>query len=60
MMQPFLQGVILSVLFGPYIDSEINHNRHFIKIQFVTKGIEFITLPSILKIICYLFYSCLF
>ena len=32
----------------PYIDSEINHIRHFIKIQFV-KGIEFIDLPSIFK-----------
>ena len=29
------------------IDSEINHIRHFIKIQFVNKGIEFINLPSI-------------
>ena len=25
----------------PHIDSEINHIRHFIKIQFVDKGIEF-------------------
>ena len=33
----------------PYIDSEINHIRHFIKIQFVNKGIEFIYLPSIFK-----------
>ena len=33
----------------PYIDSEINHKRHFIKIQFVNKGIEFINLPSIFK-----------
>ena len=33
----------------PYIDSEINHIRHFIKIQFVNKGIEFINVPSILK-----------
>ena len=32
-----------------YIDSEINHIRHFIKIQFVNKGIEFINLPSIFK-----------
>ena len=31
----------------PYIDSEINHRRHFIKIQIVTKGIEFIHSPSI-------------
>ena len=33
----------------PYIDSEINHIRHFIKIQFVNKGIEFINLPSKFK-----------
>ena len=33
----------------PYIDSEINHNRHFNKIQFVNKGIEFINLHSIFK-----------
>ena len=33
----------------PYIDSEINHIRHFIIIQFVNKGIEFINLPSIFK-----------
>ena len=33
----------------PYIDSEINHIMHFMKIQFVNKGIEFINLPSIFK-----------
>ena len=33
----------------PYIDSEINHIRHFIKIQCVNKGSEFINLPSIFK-----------
>ena len=33
----------------PYIDSKNNHIRHFIKIQFVNKGIEFINLPSIFK-----------
>ena len=33
----------------PYIDLEINHIRHFIKIQFVNKGNEFINLPSIFK-----------
>ena len=33
----------------PYIDSEINHFRLFIKIQFVNKGIEFINLPSIFE-----------
>ena len=35
--------------FRPYIDSEINHIRHVIKIQFVNKGIEFINSPSIFK-----------
>ena len=33
----------------PLIDSEINHKRHFIKIPFINKGIEFIDLPSIFK-----------
>ena len=33
----------------PFIDSEINHKRHFIKIPFINKGIEFINLPSIFK-----------
>ena len=33
--------------FSPYIDSEVNHKRHFIKIQFINKGIEFIDLHSI-------------
>ena len=32
-----------------YIDSEINHIRHFIKIPFINKGIEFIDLPSIFR-----------
>ena len=32
-----------------YIDSEINHIRHFIKIQFVNKGIEIINFLSIFK-----------
>ena len=37
----------------PYIDSEINHIRHFIKIPFINKGIEFIDL-------CVSFCSCVF
>ena len=51
MMQQFLSGVTLNMLFGHIqcIDSEINHIRHFIKIQFVNKGIEFINLLSIFK-----------
>ena len=31
------------------IDSESYHIRHFIKISFIYKGIDFIDLPSILK-----------
>ena len=33
----------------PLIDSEINHKRHFIKIPFINKGIDFIDLPSIFQ-----------
>ena len=32
----------------PYIDSEINHIRHF-KIPFINKGIELIDFPSIFR-----------
>ena len=32
-----------------YIDSEVNHKRHFIKIPFINKGIEFIDLHCIFK-----------
>ena len=35
--------------FRPYLDSEINHIRHFIKIQFVNKASEVINLPCIFK-----------
>ena len=34
----------------PYIDSKINHIRHFIKIQFVNKGLNSLTYPVYLKI----------
>ena len=34
---------------SPYIDSEVNHKRHFIKIPFNNKGMEFIDLHSIFK-----------
>ena len=37
------------MLFSHTIDSEVRHIRHFIKIQFVNKGIEFINLPSTFK-----------
>ena len=33
-------------LLSPYIDSEVNHKRHFIKITFINKGMEFIDLHS--------------
>ena len=33
----------------PLIDSEINHQRHFIKIPFINKGMDFIDLPSIFQ-----------
>ena len=33
----------------PLIDSEINHKRHFIKITFTNKGIDFIDLSSIFQ-----------
>ena len=33
----------------PFVDSEIDHRRRFIKIPFMGKGIEFIDLPSIFK-----------
>ena len=33
----------------PVIDSKINHIRHFIKILFINKGMDFIDLPSIFR-----------
>ena len=33
----------------PVIDSKINNIRHFIKIPFINKGINFIDLPSIFR-----------
>ena len=33
----------------PFIDSETNHKRHFIKIPFINKGIEFIDLQVSLR-----------
>ena len=44
--QHFLQDVMYNT---PYIDSEVNHKRHFIKIPFINKGMEFIDLHSIFK-----------
>ena len=34
---------------SPYVDSEVNHKRNFIKSPFIKKGIEFIDLHSIFK-----------
>ena len=45
-MQHFFQGVILNMLFILYW-LKFNHIGHFIKIQFVNKGIEIINSPSI-------------
>ena len=28
----------------PYIDSEINHKRHYIKVSFISRGMDFICL----------------
>ena len=33
----------------PFINAEINHQRHFIKIPFINKGMDFIDLPSIFQ-----------
>ena len=33
----------------PYIGSEMNHIRHFIKILFINKNIDLIDLPSIFR-----------
>ena len=44
-----LTGCYTQHALWPYIDSEVNHSRHFIKIQFVNKEIEFINLPRRFK-----------
>lgn len=51
---PFYDAVLLIRCYThhalrPLIDSEINHFRHFIKISYINKGIEFIDLPSIFR-----------
>ena len=33
----------------PFIDAEINHQRHFIKLPFIDIGMDFIDLPSIFQ-----------
>ena len=45
----FLTRCYVQHFHSPYIDSEVNYKRHFIKIPFINKGIEFIDLQSIFK-----------
>ena len=50
MKQHFLQGLInVQHFLCPYIVFEVNHKRHFIKIPFINKDMEFIDLHSIFK-----------
>ena len=42
---------------NPFIDAEINHQRHFIKIPSIYKGIDFIDLHSIFQDRCYFVYT---
>ena len=49
MMQQFLPGVTLNMLLCHTKTPKLIIFRHFIKIQFVNKGIEFINLASIFK-----------
>ena len=34
----------------PYIDSEINHKRHYIKVSSINRGMDIIDLPSIFRV----------
>ena len=45
----FFQGVEVNLPFIFLIDSEFNHIRRFIQIQFANKEIKIISLPSIFK-----------
>ena len=45
----FLTRCYVQHFLSPYIDSEVNHKQHFIKIPFINKGMEFIVLHSIIK-----------
>ena len=46
MMLLFLTQCYTQHALRPVIDSTINHVRHFIKIPFINKGMDFIDLPS--------------
>ena len=43
----YLQDVTTQHALRPVIDSKINHIRHFIKIPFINKRIDFTDLPII-------------
>ena len=42
-------AALLTRCLRPFVDSESNHRRHFIKIPFINKGNDFIDLPSIFQ-----------
>ena len=42
-------AALLTRCYSPFINFEINHKWHFIKIPFINRGIEFIDLPRIFK-----------
>ena len=42
-----LTGCYTQHALRPFIDAEINRQRHLIKITFINKGMDFIDLPSI-------------
>ena len=44
MTRCYIQNIL-----SPYMNSRVNHKRHFIKTQFINKGMEFIDLHSIFK-----------
>ena len=45
---PLTRGYTQHALLS-YIDSEINHKRHYIKVSFINRGMDFIDLPSIFR-----------
>ena len=46
---PLVTRCYVQHFFSPYTDTEVNHKRHFIKIPFINKSMEFIDLHSIFK-----------
>ena len=42
-------AALLTRCLRPFMDSESNHRRHFIKIPVINKGIDFTVLPSIFQ-----------